>query len=89
MPSTTRRRFLGTIGLGAAACAVRPAWLAAAPAPAKKPNFVIVFTDDQGYGDLSWGKMGTGKNGDMLLFRLEFRGQDTEIGLTRGRRGIG
>ncbi len=53
MPTTTRRRFLGTIGLGAAACAVRPAWLAAAPAPAKKPNFVIVFTDDQGYGDLS------------------------------------
>ena len=53
MPTVTRRRFLGTIGLGAAACAVRPAWLAAAPAPAKKPNFVIVFTDDQGYGDLS------------------------------------
>ncbi|HET6442625.1 MAG TPA: sulfatase [Phycisphaerae bacterium] len=53
MPSTTRRRFLGTIGLGAAACAVRPAWLAAAPAPAKKPNFLLVFTDDQGYGDLS------------------------------------
>jgi arylsulfatase len=53
MPSTTRRKFLGALGLGAAACAVRPAWLAAAPAPAKKPNFVIVFTDDQGYGDLS------------------------------------
>jgi len=53
MPSTTRRRFLGTIGLGAAACAMRPAWLAAAPAPAKKPNFVIILTDDQGYGDLS------------------------------------
>jgi len=53
MPTTTRRRFLGTIGLGAAACAVRPAWLAAAPAPAKKPNFLLVFTDDQGYGDLS------------------------------------
>lgn len=23
------------------------------PAAAKQPNFVIIFTDDQGYGDLS------------------------------------
>ncbi len=58
--SITRRGFLKALGLGAAAALARPALLraadAAAPTPgangAKKLNFVILFTDDQGYQDL-------------------------------------
>jgi arylsulfatase A-like enzyme len=61
----TRRGFLKALGFGAAAVAVGPALgraalaAAAATAPAgigadgaKKPNFVILFTDDQGYQDV-------------------------------------
>ena len=45
-----RRRFLA--GLAAAVpAALAPRWLAAAP-PAK-PNVIIIYADDQGYGDLS------------------------------------
>jgi arylsulfatase A-like enzyme len=60
----TRRGFLKALGFGAAAVAVGPALgraalAAGAAAPAgpggngaKKPNFVIIFTDDQGYQDV-------------------------------------
>jgi len=55
-PSCNRRTFLKTAGLGAAALA-SPGCLnaiqrfTAVPA-AEKPNFVIIFADDQGYQDM-------------------------------------
>ncbi|MHC4743201.1 MAG: sulfatase-like hydrolase/transferase [Planctomycetota bacterium] len=57
---TTRRDFLKTVGLGAAAIAVSGCSSIAADSRADrpsdsvsdKPNFIIVFTDDQGYQDI-------------------------------------
>ena len=56
MRRCTRREALGYLGAAAGAM-VMPRWLAAAaagssPKAAEKPNFVIVFTDDQGYQDV-------------------------------------
>ncbi|MHC4574402.1 MAG: sulfatase-like hydrolase/transferase [Planctomycetota bacterium] len=55
----TRRRFISFLGAGAAAtllsgCTQAPCCLFA-PKPAKtnKPNFIIIFCDDLGYGDLA------------------------------------
>jgi len=52
--SLTRRTLLRTAAVCFGAAAICPGSLhaAAEPAPARKPNFVIVFTDDQGYQDL-------------------------------------
>jgi len=50
-----RRGFLKALGLGAAALAVSPAVRGAASAVGaanKKLNFIIIFTDDQGYQDV-------------------------------------
>lgn len=49
---TTRRRFLKALGLGVAAMAAPRDARAAAPA-ARKPNLLLVLTDDQGWTDTS------------------------------------
>jgi arylsulfatase A len=49
-----RRGFLKMIGVSAAAVAAGPSLGKAAKAPAgAKPNFIVIYADDQGYGDLS------------------------------------
>ncbi len=45
-----RREFLKTMAAGAAVLAT-PTWASAAKS-ARKPNFIIIFTDDQGYQDI-------------------------------------
>jgi len=47
-----RRGFLRAMGLGAAAMAIAPRRSTGDTAVAERPNFVIIFTDDQGYQDL-------------------------------------
>jgi arylsulfatase A len=49
----TRRDFVRWMGLGAAGlAAARGPRVFAAEKPARKPNFIIIFIDDMGYGDL-------------------------------------
>ena len=57
----TRRNFLKTIGGVGAALLMKPQLLApGSTGVEKKPNFIIIFVDDMGYGDL--GCFGSKKN---------------------------
>ncbi|MFP4057807.1 MAG: sulfatase-like hydrolase/transferase [Candidatus Brocadiia bacterium] len=49
-PPVSRRQFLRSVGLGAAALAAPRRRLGAAPAPA--PNIVLIMTDDMGFSDI-------------------------------------
>jgi len=49
--SVSRRRFLGLVGAGAVGAAIPRAVRSAKP-QAGKPNFIIIYADDQGYQDV-------------------------------------
>ncbi|AQQ70234.1 Arylsulfatase precursor [Limihaloglobus sulfuriphilus] len=50
----SRRGFLAALGAGAASLAANPAFSAFSVKEKKnKPNVIMIFSDDQGYGDLS------------------------------------
>ena len=52
LKTRSRRDFLQTLGVGAAALGLSGVLQACRSASGEAPNFIIIFTDDQGYNDL-------------------------------------
>ncbi|NQT00513.1 MAG: twin-arginine translocation signal domain-containing protein, partial [Planctomycetes bacterium] len=53
-PQINRRQFIKFLSAGAASLALPGcAGLNAGVANEKKPNFIVIFCDDMGYGDLT------------------------------------
>ncbi|NQT88102.1 sulfatase-like hydrolase/transferase, partial [bacterium] len=48
----TRRSFLKACGLGGAALMARGALAAEPPRRSRPPNFIVIFCDNLGYGDI-------------------------------------
>ena len=73
MANLTRRRFIQTVGAGAAALGLSR-WLggAAAGTPPAKPNFIVIYMDDMGYGDVA--PFGSKKNRTPNLDRMAAEG---------------
>ena len=67
----TRRTFLKTLGLAGAAITLG-ARAFAKEAAARKPNFIVIFIDDMGYGDI--GPFGSKKNRTPQLDRMAAEG---------------
>jgi arylsulfatase A-like enzyme len=69
-----RRDFLKTVGLAATSLAVpgRPSFSQPAAGGARPPNFIIIFCDDLGYGDI--GCFGSTKNRTPNLDRMAVEG---------------
>ena len=68
----TRRSFLKHVGAAAAAITLGGSALAKAAPAAKKPNLVLIFIDDMGYGDI--GCFGSKKNRTPKLDQMAAEG---------------
>ena len=74
MANLTRRRFIQTVGAGAAGLGLS-GWLrgaAVAAATGGKPNFIVIYMDDMGYADIA--PFGSKKNRTPNLDRMAAEG---------------
>ena len=68
----TRRKFLKGLGLAGAALALAPRGLAKTRPAGEKPNFIVIFIDDMGYGDI--GPFGSKANRTPQLDKMAAEG---------------